>query len=108
MKRIAVMELSTMTMVQLRHLHDQLAQELKLRERHDLSQARDQIMAIAQQAGIPLKQLILDVPQRRTGKVAVRYRNPDNASEQWTGRGRQPVWVRNWVESGKAIELLRV
>lgn len=103
-----MMELSTMTMVQLRHLHDQLVQELKLRERQDLSQARDQIMAIAQQAGIPLKQLILDGPHPRAGKVAVRYRNPDNASEQWTGRGRQPVWVRNWVESGKAIELLRV
>ncbi|WP_319636945.1 H-NS histone family protein [Janthinobacterium aquaticum] len=96
-----------MTMVQLRNLQDQVTQELKQRERKDLHQARDQIMAIAEQAGITLKQLIQDgVP--RTGKVAVRYRNPDNASEQWTGRGRQPIWVRSWVESGKAIELLRV
>lgn len=84
-----------------------MTQELRQRERKDLHQARDQIMAIAEQAGIALKQLISDgLP--RTGKVAVRYRNPDNASEQWTGRGRQPAWVRSWVESGKAIELLRV
>ena len=55
-----------------------------------------------------MKQLILDGLHPRVGKVAVQYRNPDNASEQWTGRGRQPLWVRHWVESGKSIDLLRV
>mgnify|MGYP003611334309 FL=1 len=102
------MNLSTMTMVELRNLQDKIEQEIGSRERQDLSKAREQIMAIAQQAGIPLKQLILDGLHPRTGKVAVRYRNPDNAAEQWTGRGRQPLWVRNWVESGKSIDLLRV
>lgn len=102
------MNLSTMTMVELRNLHDKIEQEIGSRERQDLSKAREQIMAIAQQAGIPLKQLILDGLHPRTGKVAVRYRNPDNAAEQWTGRGRQPLWVKNWVESGKSIDLLRV
>lgn len=102
------MNLSTMTMVELRNLQDKIEQEIGSRERQDLSKAREQIMAIAQQAGIPLKQPILDGLHPRTGKVAVRYRNPDNAAEQWTGRGRQPLWVKNWVESGKSIDLLRV
>lgn len=102
------MDLSTMTMLELRKLEDNVKQELNSREREDLNKAREQIMAIAQQAGIPLKQLILDGLQPRTGKVAVRYRHPDNATQQWTGRGRQPLWVRQWVESGKSIDLLRV
>ncbi len=85
-----------------------MKQELNSREREDLNKAREQIMAIAQQAGIPLKQLILDGLQPRTGKVAVRYRHPDNATQKWTGRGRQPLWVKQWVESGKSIDLLRV
>ncbi|MEG2031058.1 MAG: H-NS histone family protein [Janthinobacterium sp.] len=102
------MNLSMLTMAELRNLQDKVAQELRGREREDLNKAREQIMAIAQQAGIPLKQLILDGLQPRTGKVAVRYRHPDNAAEQWTGRGRQPLWVKKWVESGKSIDLLRV
>lgn len=102
------MNVSTMTMLELRNLQEKVQQEISQRERQDLSKAREQIMAIAQQAGIPLKQLILDGLHPRTGKVAVRYRNPDNAAEQWTGRGRQPLWVKNWVESGKSIDLLRV
>lgn len=102
------MNVSTMTMLELRDLQEKVQQEISQRERQDLSKAREQIMAIAQQAGIPLKQLILDGLHPRTGKVAVRFRNPDNAAEQWTGRGRQPLWVKNWVESGKSIDLLRV
>lgn len=102
------MNVSTLTLVELRNLQEKVQQEISQREHQDLSQAREQIMAIAQQAGIPLKQLILDGLHPRTGKVAVRYRNPHNAAEQWTGRGRQPLWVKSWVESGKSIDLLRV
>lgn len=102
------MNLSTLSLAELRNLADKIQQEVQSRERQDLDKAREQIMAIAQQAGIPLKQLILDGLHPRAGKVAVQYRNPDNASEQWTGRGRQPLWVKSWVESGKSIDLLRV
>ena len=102
------MNLSILTMAELRNLSEKVQQEVSHRERDDLNKAREQIMAIAQQAGIPLKQLILDGLHPRAGKVAVQYRNPDNASEQWTGRGRQPLWVKSWVESGKSIDLLRV
>lgn len=30
---------------------------------------------------------------RKGTKVAPKYRNPDNRSETWTGRGRQPRWL---------------
>jgi len=102
------MNLSTLNLAELRNLADKVQQEVQSRERQDLDKAREQIMAIAQEAGIPLKQLILDGLHPRAGKVAVQYRNPNNASEQWTGRGRQPLWVKSWVESGKSIDLLRV
>lgn len=28
----------------------------------------------------------------KRGAVAPKYRNPENPSETWTGRGRQPLW----------------
>lgn len=102
------MNLSTLTMEELRNLQDKVQRELIGREREDMDKAREQIMAIAQQAGIPLKQLILEGLHPRRGKVAVQYRHPENAGEQWTGRGRQPLWVKKWLESGKSIDLLRV
>ncbi|HAT33129.1 MAG TPA: histidinol phosphate phosphatase [Janthinobacterium sp.] len=103
------MELSNMSAVELRNLQDKIKQEMKKREHQDLAKAREQIMAIAQSVGIPLKDLIAGGAVRgKTGSVAVRYRNPNDASQQWTGRGRQPRWVKEWLESGQSLDLLRV
>jgi DNA-binding protein H-NS len=103
-----MMELSNLSLAELRNLQDKVKQEMKKREQRDLVKAREQIMAIAQSVGIPLKELIATNIRVKTGTVAVRYRHPDDASQQWTGRGRQPKWVKEWVESGKSIDLLRV
>jgi len=38
------------------------------------------------------------------GKVAPKYRNPDNPSETWAGRGLKPRWLAAALKSGKKIE----
>lgn len=37
-------------------------------------------------------------------KVAPKYRNPNNADETWTGRGRKPKWVEAHLSAGGALE----
>lgn len=101
------MDLSNMSLGDLRNLQDQIKQEMKKREQQEVQKAREQIMAIAQSVGVPLKDLI-SATRGKTGSVAVRYRNPNDASQQWTGRGRQPKWVKEWVEGGKPLDKLRV
>ncbi len=41
-----------------------------------------------------------------TGKkpVAVRYRNPRNPQETWTGRGKQPRWLAALINGGAKLE----
>lgn len=101
------MDLSNMSLGDLRNLQEQIKQEMKKREQQEVQKAREQIMAIAQSVGVPLKDL-LSSTRAKTGTVAVRYRNPNDASQQWTGRGRQPKWVKEWVEGGKSLDKLRV
>jgi len=36
------------------------------------------------------------------------YRNPSNSAETWTGRGRQPKWVRDALASGARFEDLAI
>jgi len=107
------MDLSNMSLGDLRNLQEQIKQEMKKREVQEVQKAREQILAIAQSVGVPLKDLISASGRGgkaggNTGTVAVRFRNPDNASQQWTGRGRQPKWVKEWVEGGKSLDKLRV
>lgn len=47
--------------------------------------------------------------KKKTGrKVPPKYRNPDNASETWTGRGRKPKWVEAALASGKSLDDIKI
>ena len=37
-------------------------------------------------------------------RVLPKYRNPDQPSETWSGRGKQPRWLTTQLRSGKRIE----
>ena len=41
---------------------------------------------------------------RSLGKVAPKYRNPANAKETWTGRGKQPRWLAAETAKGRKLE----
>jgi DNA-binding protein H-NS len=36
--------------------------------------------------------------------VKPKYRNPDNRSETWSGRGRLPRWLQAKVDGGAKVE----
>jgi DNA-binding protein H-NS len=38
------------------------------------------------------------------GPVAPKYRNPDNPSETWAGRGLKPRWISAALKAGKKLE----
>jgi DNA-binding protein H-NS len=38
------------------------------------------------------------------GKVAPKFRNPENPSETWAGRGLKPRWLSAALKSGKKLE----
>jgi DNA-binding protein H-NS len=40
--------------------------------------------------------------------VSPKYRNPDEPSETWTGRGKQPRWLVAQLKLGKRIDDFRV
>jgi DNA-binding protein H-NS len=40
--------------------------------------------------------------------VLPKFRNPDEPSETWTGRGKQPRWVRKQLRSGKRMDDFRI
>src|SRR5437867_3660071 len=56
-----------------------------------------------------LKALEAPVSGRRPyPPVSPKYRNPDQPSETWAGRGRQPRWLVAQLISGKRIDDFRI
>ena len=103
-------DLSTMSTTELRNLQASITEALKNNEKQELIKAREQIIAIAQSVGIPLANLVESIKKQNKEKkpVAVRYRHKEDPTKQWTGRGRKPNWVNEWVSAGNALEDLRV
>jgi DNA-binding protein H-NS len=99
-------DLSKYSLAQLRALEVQVIDELKTQHFLSISKAREQILHIARNAGLSEKQLraIKAGKTPKKGSVQVKYRNPEDPTQQWTGRGRQPAWVKAWVTSGKSLE----
>jgi DNA-binding protein H-NS len=48
-------------------------------------------------------------PERRPyPPVFPKFRNPDEPSQTWAGRGKQPRWLRKQLRSGKRIDDFRI
>jgi DNA-binding protein H-NS len=96
--------------------------EMELRERG--SQRMEELRRLAREAGfeVTLTKIGDDTGTRRRGKgksgkeggdrrrnpVRAKYRNPDNPSETWSGRGRQPKWVQMAIAHDRKLEDLAI
>lgn len=72
----------------------------------------DEFKAKAAKLGLSLEEIMgleSNKPRKSKGqKVAPKYRNPNDASQTWTGRGRKPLWVEEALKKGKKLEDLAI
>lgn len=84
------------------------------RERIDELEALEQlktmetIQNLAKQAGLEVTLKPAGKRSRARGATPAKYRNPANARETWSGRGRKPKWVEKALESGKTLDEMAV
>jgi DNA-binding protein H-NS len=105
------MDLSQLSVPELKQMQQNVKNAMEEKEKQAKDKARNDILRIAQEAGVSVKDLMGggSLKFKADGKKApVKFQHPDNASLKWTGRGRQPVWFKEWQESGKPIDLLNV
>ena len=105
------MELNTLTPSQLRELQQQIPAELKRREAQEKVAVLNEVRAFAKARGYTLEELLgkeVKVKASAGGKVKVKYRHPEDATLEWTGRGRKPKWVESWLAGGGSLDKLLV
>ena len=67
-------------------------------ERNEL---RQRIIGMAKEHGFEISDLFSN-GRNGKGSVAVKYRDPHNPENTWTGRGRMPRWLVAATKGGKA------
>lgn len=76
-------------------------------EKTKRAEALAEIEAIATKHGFKAADLLggkAPKASRAKGSVAPKYRHPENPSITWSGRGRQPGWIKDGLAKGKKIE----
>jgi len=46
--------------------------------------------------------------KRKGQKNPAKYRNPANPSQTWTGRGRQPAWIKQALANNKSLDVYEI
>jgi len=109
---MAKTNLSNYNLAELKGLQFDIEKEIKSRQKDEVRKAREQILAIAQDVGVPVSDLIAKAGGARKGGTGAqgqaRFRNPADESQTWTGRGRQPKWIAEALADGKSLEDFRV
>ena len=103
------MELSNLSLAELKNLLQALPDEIKRREKDEKAKARKDLEAFAAERGFSLEELLGNAKEKKErSPVAAKYRHPQNADLQWTGRGRQPKWIVEFITAGGALEQLSI
>jgi DNA-binding protein H-NS len=105
-------DLSGYNLSELKGLQHDIDREIKNRQQQGLEKAREQILAIAQEAGVSLEELLSAGDRKlkngKSQKVQARYQNPGDNNQTWTGRGRQPKWIAEGLANGRSLEDFRI
>lgn len=115
------MDLRSMSLSELKALAKKVEKAIDRHESRRVNDARKEMEKVAKSFGVSLNEVMgadaVAKPGRKKKpgpkpkpktKAKPKYKNPDDASQTWTGRGRQPAWYKAAVEAGKSEKDLAV
>lgn len=89
--------------------------QAQLAKRSPIAQVRTKLTRLAKAEGYTIEELFgaagatprkapaVARAGRKLGKVAPKYRNPENPKETWAGRGKQPRWLAAYTAKGRDL-----
>ena len=93
--------LDSMSYAELSHMQARI-ERLKIEKQNaERDELRERILAMVKEHGFEVQDLF-GKGRKGKGNVAVKYRDPQNPENTWTGRGRMPRWIVAATKGGKA------
>ena len=103
MKDLASVDLNELSIEDLRAITQNAQNIIIHKQTQRLRDAYEMFEEIAEEAGSSIEEILSigeDIKQERS----VRYRDPKNPENIWTGRGRKPNWLLDEVAKGNQVE----
>lgn len=116
----AMIDLQKLDYIQLKALDQQVAQQIGVAKRQEVQRATAQIQDLAKALDMTVEQMLAEsgllspkstktkAPSSSGVKAPALYQNPADASQTWSGRGRQPSWVTTFKENGGNLDDVKI
>lgn len=119
------MDISSLSLAELRRLQTKVETEIRRRSDTAKKDLLKRMQKLAAEHGMSLTDVIgqesadkstAAAPKKAAAKPAkkavkpasvIKFRHPENAAIGWTGHGRKPQWVIDWLAQGKPLDELR-
>lgn len=116
------MELGNLTLTDLRKLHAKIESEIRRRSDTTRRDLFKRMQKMAAEQGLSLDEIISSgavaektparaakpTRQKKAAKAktpsVIKYRNPANPEQGWSGRGRKPQWALDLIAQGRSLE----
>jgi DNA-binding protein H-NS len=101
-------DLSVYSVEELKALIARAKRAIALKQRRRLQQVREQIEQLASGLNMSIEEVMNR--GRQVGKVysntaaEIKFRNPADPAQTWTGRGKRPRWLQEALRQGAKLE----
>ena len=100
---MAAINVDKLPLKELIDLENRVKKAIVTAREREKTEALQELKAVAAKRGLSLNDIIGGARSSKGSKVAVKFRNPDNHEDTWTGRGRQPKWLVAALKKGSKL-----
>ena len=91
-----------MNITEIRQLIGDAENAISQKKEAEKSKVLEEMKALAKDRGFEFSEFMSGKKPRK--KATVKYRNPENHEQTWTGMGRKPKWLMEALEGGKTLD----
>ncbi|WP_062762100.1 H-NS family nucleoid-associated regulatory protein [Falsirhodobacter sp. alg1] len=102
------MDLNELSLKELKDLKNELDRTIANYEDRKKREAAQKLEAEARELGFSLQELCEMAQPRKRAPATVKFANPDDPNETWSGRGRKPRWFTDAIAAGKTRDEMSV
>jgi DNA-binding protein H-NS len=90
----------------LHKLGERIQKEINHKGQAQILDARRKMEEIAEQVAMTPEEVLAYDTRKKAPKEPskIKYRNPANPEQTWTGRGKRPQWLRDALDQGANLE----
>lgn len=102
---VVATSLENMSLEELQAHQREVEATIKGYEKKRRAECLAEMKAVAQKHGFAFEDFTGGKSASKAGSKGVaKYANPANPAQTWTGRGRQPNWIKSALAAGKSLD----